>query len=141
MAIVYWLESGRVDQVMKYTARYGLLYRGIIKDVFENEAATLIENHIYRLMPKSTVKPWKGKRPHAKESKSLRHRGDDIYGTPAIVVTTHKHYQYLYFPDDGTSTRKHIGNQEFFYRGAVAASPEITERCVRRLVEAFEQPN
>lgn len=141
MAVIYWLDSGNVAQVTKYTKRYGLIARGIIKDVFQEEAATLIEDHIYRLMPESKVKPWKGKKPHANASKSLRHSGDEDFGEIAIVVRSTKAYQYLYFPDDGTSTQNHAGNQQFFYRGAMAASPEIADRCVQRLVAAFEQSN
>lgn len=140
MAVVFWLDSGRVEQIANYTALYGRIARHTISDVIQNEAGTLIEDNIRKLMPVSNVKPWKGKLPHAAHSKSLRHSGvNDL----AIVVRTTKNYQYLYFPDDGTSTSNHIGKngvpQQFFLRGAEASVDEVMNRCVTKLVEKFNE--
>ena len=135
MAIVFMLDSGRIEQVANYTKLYGLIARQQISDVIQNQAGTLIEDNIRQFMPVSNVTPWKGKAAHAKSSKSLRHSGEDDL---AIVVRTTKKYQYLYFPDDGSSTRRHAGNQQFFLRGAEASKAEIMERCINKLITTFE---
>lgn len=105
----------------------------VVNDVLHNEAGQLIKEEIIRLMPKSGRK-WKGKKGAAKNSNSLKIKGDDNL---AVEVKTTNNYHYLYFPDDGTNTRKHIGNQQFFSHGAKNQSEEIINRCIDRLVNSF----
>lgn len=96
-----------------------------INDVLHNYAGDRAQVDIYRLMPVSK----KGKGSHAKNSKSLR----NVLGNLSVTVTTNGKFGYLYFPDDGTSTRRHVGNQRFFERGGESAMDDIIERCVTRL--------
>lgn len=105
----------------------------VINDVLHNEAPPLAQDAIYTLMPYSGAY-WNGKKPAAKSAKSLR----NITGNLSVTVTTAKDYQYLYFPDDGTNTRRHIGNQQFFMRGGEEAQPEIVDLCVNKLITKFE---
>lgn len=104
-----------------------------INEVLHNEASPLIQEAIKRLIPTSG-KTWSGKKPPAKTGKSLT----DVQGNLSITVTTTRNYQYLYFPDNGTNTRRHVGNQQFFRRGAEEKQDEIIERCVAKLVNNFE---
>lgn len=107
-----------------------------INDILHNYAGNRAQKDIYAFMPVSdSAKVWAGKAPHAKLSKSLR----NVPGNLSITVTTNSKYGYLYFPDDGTSTRRHIGNQRFFERGGEAAIDDIIERCVSRLTNDFEK--
>ena len=78
-------------------------------------------------------KTWKGRKPPAKTGKSLT---DEKWNLSVTVKTT-KQYQYLYFPDDGSNTKHHAGNQQFFQRGGDSQADEITERCINRLTNAF----
>lgn len=103
-----------------------------INDVLHSEeVARLAQNSIKRLMPKSDKK--KGK--HAKDSNSLRNTNENL----ATTVRTSKAFQYLYFPDDGRTTRRHIGNQRFFARGGEAVQNEIIDRCIEKLTQTFEK--
>lgn len=102
----------------------------IINDILHNEAGQLIQREIYRLMPVSGAK-WAGKKGAAKTSKSLK----NVNGNLAVTVTTTGNYQYLYFPNDGTNTRRHVGNKQFFAEGAENVTNEIVERCIARLSE------
>lgn len=104
-----------------------------INDVLHNQGGVLIQDSIQRIIPVSG-KSWKGKAPAAKSSKSLRSINTNL----AVTVTTMKKYQYLYFPDDGTSTRRHVGNQRFFERGGEAVKDDIIERCISKLTNNFE---
>ena len=104
-----------------------------INDVLHNEAGGLAQEEIKRLMPVSG-KSWKGKKPAAKNANSLR----NVNGNLFVTVTTQKAYQYLYFPDDGSNTRRHAGNQQFFWRGGETVQDEIIERCINKLITKFE---
>ena len=104
-----------------------------INEVLHNEASLLIQDAIRRLMPVSGKK-WKGKPLGAQEGNSLT----DTKINLGIIVRTQKKYQYLYFPDDGTNTRKHAGNQQFFAKGGESQKEEIINRCMARLMNNFE---
>lgn len=105
-----------------------------INEVLHKEAGPMIQEAVMGLMPKSTVKEWKGKLPHAKNSKSTVIATGNLF----VEVKSAKKYQYLYFPDDGSSTKKHIGNQHFFKRGGESRQDEIIRRCIGRLQEDFD---
>lgn len=105
-----------------------------LNDVLHNQADELIQDEIRLLMPASNRKAWKGKKAPAKTSKSLK----EIEGNLSVTETTTNSYHYLYFPDDGTNTQKHVGNQQFFLRGAENKKEEIIDLCVGRLVNSFE---
>lgn len=105
----------------------------IINDVLHNQAGELIQTSIQRLIPVSG-KTWKGKAGAAKTSKSLTSVNTNL----AVTVKTTKKYQYLYFPNDGTTTRRHVGNQQFFERGGEAVQNEIIDRCIVKLTTNFE---
>ena len=105
-----------------------------INEVLHNESGELIQNAIRRLIPTSG-KTWKGKATAAKSANSLRSVNENL----SITVTTQKRYQYLYFPDDGTNTKRHAGNQRFFERGGEAVKDEIIERCISKLTNNFEE--
>lgn len=104
-----------------------------INEVLHNEGGQLIHDEIKRLMPMSG-KRWKGKKAPAKTSNSLQIVGGNL----SVTVTTKKAYQYLYFPDDGSNTRRHAGNQQFFLNGGENQKEEIMNLCINRLVNSFE---
>lgn len=103
-----------------------------INEVFHNDAPPIVSEEIKRLMPVSG-KSWKGKAPAAKSAKSLT---DETANLSFTVKTTGK-YHYLYFPDDGTNTKRHVGNQQFFQRGGENKQTEIVDRCINRIVKDF----
>lgn len=105
-----------------------------INDVLHNEANPLIQKSVQNLIPVSGRK-WKGKKPPAKSSNSL----EEIKENLTAGVKNAKAYGYLYFPDDGTNTRRHVGNQQFFRAGGEAVQDEVVERCVNRLVTKMEE--
>lgn len=58
---------------------------------------------------------WKGKAAPAKHAKSLQDKYKDE--NLAVTVRATNKYNYLYFPNDGENTVRHVGNQRFFERG------------------------
>lgn len=103
-----------------------------VNEILHGEAAELLQNSVQNLIPRSDRK---GGKAHARDAKSLR----AIPANLAITVTTTKSYQYLYFPDDGTNTRRHIGEQHFFKRGGEAVQDDIINRCIAKLTTNFEK--
>ena len=99
----------------------------VIDEVFHSEEVNaLAQNAIKTLMPRSNKK----KGVHAKDSNSLR----KLDGNLSVTIRTQKKFQYLYFADDGTNTRRHIGNQRFFGRGGENVQGDIANRCTNALL-------
>ena len=130
---MYKIELSGVEELQKAIKEYKGYAGEAIDDVLHNEAGQLIQDSVRRLMPVSSVKSWKGKPKHAKDADSLRQINYDL----AVKITTKGKYGYLYFPDDGTNTKNHIGEQHFFERGGEAVKGEIIEKCLNRLTQEF----
>lgn len=122
---------GKLYQAMK---EYPGHAEASINYVFHKEAGRMIQKSIKNLMPVSGI-DWKGKKPAAKNSKSLRNVNSDL----AVTVKTTPDYHYLYFPDDGSNTVFHVGDQRFFERGAEAVQGAIVQRCIDVLIETFDE--
>lgn len=124
-------EFARLEEAMK-------AYQGnvteTVNEVLHSQAGKLILDEIKRLIPESGRKAWRGKAAPAKDGKSLR----IIKGNLFVTVATTNPYHYLYFPDDGSNTRRHVGNQQFFPKGAENKTEEIINRCIGRLTDSFE---
>lgn len=133
MSANFRINVAEVERLQTAMKEYQGNAEDAINDALHNEAGDLIQEQVKRLMPVSG-KSWRGKKPAAKTSQSLQ----GIPANLAITVTTKKNYQYLYFPDDGTNTRRHVGNQQFFARGGEAATADIVDRCVAKLINKFE---
>ena len=124
------LEWGYIEEALR---QYEGNAEDAINDVLHNYAGDKAQEEIRRLIPVSG-KSWKGKAPAAKTSKSMQ----NVTANLSVTVTTSKRYQYLYFPNDGSNTKRHAGNQQFFEKGGEAAMPDIIERCIGRLTNNFE---
>ena len=128
------MDTGEFERLQKAIQNFPGNAEKSINDVFHNEGSTLIQDAVRRLMPVSG-KSWAGKSPPAKTAKSLT----DEKGNLSITVKSTGKYHYLYFPDDGTNTRRHVGNQQFFNRGGESQQTEIVDRCISRMVTDFEK--
>lgn len=120
-------EFERLEQVMK---NFPDVAEKTINEVLHNEGSQLIQESIKNLVPVSG-RNWKGKKASAKTGNSLT----DVKENLSITVKTTKNYQYLYFPDDGTNTRRHAGNQQFFLKGAEEQQNTIIDLCINRLTQ------
>lgn len=137
MAQSEWkLDCSNIDRLQKAMEAYQGDTENAINDVLHNEVFGIVEPSIRQLIPVSdSAKVWRGKLPHAKLSKSLTQENGNL----SVTIKSTANYSYLYFPDDGTNTRRHIGNQQFFKRGGEAKVDEIVDRCINRLVNDFEK--
>jgi hypothetical protein len=131
-----WFEfdAGSIDDLYEKMVSYGAGSGQIIDKVLRSEGAEEIKKQIARLLP-SSGRHWKGKAPAA--SSAMPGRFDQDNGELSVTIAARGKYHYLYFPDDGSNTRKHAGNKQFMLHGAEAAAPKVVEMCVGKLAEAF----
>ena len=131
---VFRLDVSEFERLQEAMQQYQGNVEEAINDVLHNQGGQLIHDEIKRLMPRSD----RQKR-HAKDSNSLLIQGGNL----SVTVSTKKAFGYLYFSDDGPNTRRHVGKngvpQEFFKRGGESQKEEILNRCIGRLVGAFEE--
>lgn len=122
---MFKIQITDVERLVAVMKDYPDIAEQAINDVLHNEIGDLAQAEIKRLMPRSRKK----KGAHAKDSNSLRNDNGNL----SVTVRTQKKFQYLYFPDDGTNTRRHIGDQQFFKRGGEAVQGEIVDRCINKI--------
>lgn len=125
------LNAEDFDKVLKAIEQFPGNAEKAINEVLHGEGAEIIQERIRKYMPVSDKK----KGSHAVDSKSLTPVGTNL----AVTVKSTNKFHYLYFPDDGTNTRRHVGNQQFFLRGAEDASGEIVDILTGKLTQTFEE--
>lgn len=106
--------------------------KSIINKVIVGEGAEEIKKNIAILLPSSGRK-WKGKAQAAKVAMPGKFSKDEKM--MAVTIAARNKYHYLYFPDDGSNTKKHAGNQHFMLRGAELSTNKIIDLCLGKLNE------
>lgn len=127
------IDVSGFDNLQKAMREYQGNTESTVNEVLHNEAGQLIHDAVKQLILPSG-REWKGKKPPAKTSNSLA----ILEGNLSVTVATKKNWSYLYFPDDGSNTRRHAGNQQFFHRGGESQTEEIVNRCIKKLVNSFD---
>ncbi len=130
MANIWKIDTGKTDQLITDIQRTGARAEQIISGVMQSYAGNRIIEKITPILPESGRK-WKGKRKAARQAQPLRTENKDL----SVIVRSKSPYHYLYFPDDGSNTVHHHGDQRFMYRGAEAAVPDIIEQCITEITE------
>lgn len=136
-ATTFKLDTRQFDTLQRAIQLYSGNAERTVNDVLHNEGGKLISDEIMRLLPESG-RTWKGKRAAAKRAKPFTQKNENL----AVIVRTVSAYHYLYFPDDGTNTKNHVGYRgrprEFMYKGAENQTGAIIDRCINRLIERWE---
>lgn len=131
------LDEKQFEALERAMQNYGDQAGRAVDDVLHNEGGKLISDEITRLLPVSGRK-WKGKKTAAKQAQPFMQEN----GSMSVTVKTKSAYNYLYFPDDGTNTKRHIGYKgnprEFMMHGAENQTSEIIDRCINRLIRTWE---
>lgn len=124
-------DAAEIDELQDIINQYGVNAERTIDDVLHNEGAVEIRKSIARLLPASG-RNWKGKPRPARSAmpKSFLQDNDML----AVTIAARGKYHYLYFPDDGSTTRHHVGNKRFMKRGAENATSKVIELCLGKLM-------
>lgn len=128
------LNSELTERLIEAMAAYSGNCGRLIDDVLHNEGGKLINDAIIQILP-SSGREWNGKTPAARNAQPFRQEN----GSLSVSIRTKPAYHYLYFPDDGTTTRRHVGYKgnprNFMVQGAESVSAEIIEKCINKLTE------
>lgn len=134
---VFSIDLSGVERLSAFMEHYGSEAAAVITSQLAEEGLDTIGPAITRLLPASGRR-WTTKRTAASSAGYQR----VFQATPAlcaVTIRTTPAYRYLYFPDDGSNTRRHQGNQRFMLRGAEAAAPQLIDGICSRLISKFEE--
>lgn len=131
-AVLLGFDTAEFDRLAEAMQAYEGDTENRINAVLHDEAGKLISNEIQRLLPASG-RNWKGKKRAARNTQPFTQDNGNL----SVTVRTKYNYHYLYFPDDGSSTKRHVGNQHFMNYGAENKEREIVDRCIASLTEDF----
>lgn len=106
----------------------------VISEYLWEQGGKLIKESIHKILPVSGRKAWNGKKAAAKSTDPFTEDHENL----SVTVKAKGYYHYLYFPDDGSNTVHHYGNQQFMYSGAENVSEEIGNEIVKKLIEKME---
>lgn len=136
MAVEFKLDASKINDVMATASRFadGREAEKIINTYLSSDGALEIQDEIHKLLPVSG-RTWNGKPAGAKATQPFNHK---MVGNLAVAVNAKKTYQYLYFPNDGSNTLKHCGNQQFMLFGGENATETITKELKEQLIKALE---
>lgn len=134
MSGMFALEGDDFEQLMDSIKEYGEGAADIVTEVI-HDSGDLIYDQIDPLINPSG-RTFRGHSSGAQGSSWQRY---DTGEPLAITVSTTPSRHYLYFPDDGSNTKRHFGNQQFMLKGAEAAAPTILEKGIDALIDNFER--
>lgn len=128
------IKAEEIDSLKELLDRFGEKSHKIVNEVLHSdEAAKAVEDNISVLLPCSN-RHWKGKSAPASQTQPFRSDNSELL---TLTVKTKKSHNYLYFPDDGSNTKNHQGNQHFMKRGADASVSTIAQLCAAQLINEF----
>lgn len=134
MSEVFALEGDEFDDLVASMQSYGEGAGQLITEVIHASGDEIYHQIDPLINPSGRV--FKG---HTSGARGTAWQKYDTSEALAITVKTASKRNYLYFPDDGSNTRRHFGNQQFMYRGVEAAAPAILERALDALITEFER--
>lgn len=131
-----WFKSdfSEIEALQQKMEEFGAGAGQIIDQVIHGEGAEDIKERIALLIPRSGRRWSKHNRAAADAMPGAFRQDNEML---SVTIAARGTYGYLYFPDDGTNTKKHAGNLQFMKRGAEAASTKVINRCIQKLIENF----
>lgn len=126
------METKDFDRLADAIAKFGDEAEQEINKYLHGKGGDKIGKSIHAYLPVSG-RTWKGKKASAKSADPFRKTGGNL----EVKVHTKNAYHYLYFPDDGSNTRRHYGDQRFMQRGAESVQSEIGSEIINKLINNF----
>lgn len=127
---VFAMDHQDAEELVRRIKAFGDGADDAITEVLHGYGAERIgEEARERIFPSG--RRWKGKKKSATAAKPFTSKGSSL----TVTVSSKSSYHYLYFPNDGSTTKKHRGQQHFMSEGAEAAMDNIMDRCLARLSE------
>ena len=133
MSSWFALDAPAFDEVIAAAMAFGDGADKVIERTLHEEAGREIYERINPLIHPSG-RTFKGHRASARASDWPTYDK----GSMSVTVAARCEWHYLYFPDDGSNTRRHAGNQRMFERGAEQATQRVADMCIENLMETWE---
>lgn len=127
------IDPALFDQLIERMKAYEGNTEEAINEVLWEKAGALINDAIIDLLPRSN-RTWRGKKKAAKDAAPFSQLNENL----SVTIRTKSGYNYLYFPDDGSNTIRHEGNQHFMFRGAENEQENIINLCIANLISKME---
>lgn len=132
MASIEFLNNDLQDVAQQYS-NLGNNAEEIINETLHGFGANIIKQNIQNILPISG-RTWSGKAKSAKSAKPFTQENKNLY----LKVKSKTNYNYLYFPNDGTNTKRHQGKQFFMQRGAEDSIEEFKNECINNILERID---
>lgn len=127
------IDEADLDRILQAAKERAVSIEGVVNEVLHEQAGPLFEEGISRLLPESG-RTWRRKKKAAKSSKPFVQIKENL----AITIGTKSDYHYLYFPNDGSNTKRHMGDQNFMGRGVEEQKNVIMELIMERITKTLE---
>ena len=132
---IFGFDANQYEKLCEGAQAYGDGAEDVVNQVLHTKAGPVIYRSINPLINPSG-RTFRGHRASARTSDWPRYDADENL---AITVGTKRKYHYLYFPDDGSNTKNHAGDQRFFERGGLAASDPVVDMCLDALESEWKE--
>lgn len=133
---VFYFEVDKFEKMLDIMEKFSdkAQTERVINEYLHEKGGEIIRDNIQKILPVSG-RIWRGKKPAASQTNPFLIKKENL----AVVVKTKGTYNYLYFPDDGTNTEHHAGNQQFMFRGATDSQDRIVNEVIDELVKRLEE--
>nr|DAZ49018.1 MAG TPA: type I neck protein [Caudoviricetes sp.] len=133
---VFYFEVDKFEKMLDIMEKFSdkAQTERVINEYLHEKGGEIIRDNIQKILPVSG-RTWRGKKPAASQTNPFLIKKENL----AVVVKTKGTYNYLYFPDDGTNTEHHAGNQQFMFRGATDSQDRIVNEVIDELVKRLEE--
>lgn len=135
----FYFDTRSFDRIMYMIKKFSEVADGAqaeraINEYLHGEGGKFIRDNIRKILPASG-RTWAGKKPAASKMNPFVIQKDNL----GVIVSTKGGYHYLYFPDDGSNTNHHYGNQQFMFKGALNSENEVANEIADRLVKEMDK--
>lgn len=128
------LNHEEVDALRAVIENYeGNAEEAINRVLHEQSFAPLTTSIIELIHPSGRT--WPGKKASAKATQPFTQKNGNLY----VEVKNKKAYGYLYFPNDGSNTKNHVGNQQFMMQGAELEKEHILNMCLAEMEKEWSE--
>lgn len=136
MSEAFSINASELDKIENLFQSFGDKAYSIINETMHNSPAfEIATDNIQPLLP-SSGRHWKGKGAAAASTQPFRKGPNELL---TLIVRSKTKYNYLYFPDDGSNTVHHMGNQHFMQHGAENSLGAIADLCTANVINEFNQ--
>lgn len=132
----YSIDYQELDKIENLFNEFPDTAKAAVNNVLHSDLAVdMVEDNIQPLLP-SSGRHWKGKGAAASSTQPFRKGPNELL---TLIVRSKTKYNYLYFPDDGSNTVHHMGNQHFMQHGAEDSLGAIADLCAANVINEFNK--